>query len=561
MAQITSREELEAWLKDKPADWAQVIAVWVALLVFPEIFRHPTQHAWINRSSLMVFRAASNSWAAGNFLSNVSSDEAVHSGMALAYMSPGAALAAKALVSSTYAVCASSQSDAVGAAVTAVGSVLELFKSSTFADNSRSANPTPTAYPVGEHESILWRNISTKCRQLSSSSSTVGENRKLMQNGLWSAGQPENWSDDWQSAATRLLTLDPTYQVWIDWYNRRIEGHDAAFAIPGDTGRIEDKKILIRLADATNEDFWDKGATYVNTTLQSWIDAARARVAEPSEPEAQNTNVIQFRQNDVGQFDPDFTAGTDELLTDQAAYDRHNAFVTTAREALSLCRGHNQIGHVAEHLTIVIDAAGDQPPAMRVDLLVARGERMVDDLGDAVTELQPDPKVALDNLREKRIVNAFKALIRDYIAMIKLDPALDRRQRLPLSDEPSASAVSPQQAIIFVNSSLVVGSITQSARDIIVENTADVPENCDIDNPRTWRFSEIVRNLPRAMVSFLWQNRGKIAGGLATTVAGLGTAAITLITQEVAIRSFFAANPGMLSIIDELTALIRNIGM
>jgi hypothetical protein len=538
MAQITSRAELEAWLKDKPADFAQVIAARAALRVLPYAFAKDVPKDWVSDFASPLFRASALSWAARNF--------PAHDMVAAA-----AAYAARAADAAAYAARAA---DAAAYAARAANAAARAARA---ADAANAAAADAAAYAARAANAAAWENINDDCAELEKARAA----ERLTHRALWPAGEPKGWGEAYSFATERLDALDQGYGVWIEWYDRRVRGKEEAFAIPGDKGRVEDKAILARLADATNEDFWDKGATYVNTTLQGWIDEARERAAVPSEPEAQNINVIQFRQNGVGQFDPDFTAGTDELLTDQAAYDRHHAFVTTAREALSLCQGHNQIGHVAEHLTIVIDAAGDQPPAMRVDLLVARGERMVDDLGDAVTELQPDPKVALDNLREKRIVNAFKALIRDYTAMIKLDPALDRRQRLPLSDEPSASAVSPQQAIIFVNSSLVVGSITQSARDIIVENTADVPENGDIDNPRTWRFSEIVRNLPRAMVSFLWQYRGKIAGGVATTVAGLGTAAITLITQEAAIRSFFAANPGMLSIIDELTALIRNIGM
>jgi hypothetical protein len=546
MAQITSRIELEKWLQGKPADWAQVIAARAALRVLPYAFGERIGQKRIDHYALNLIRATFMSWAALNYPD---------------YKMIIAVRAARDATSSFAAASAAAR--AATAAANSIDTPSNAGNASAIAaDNAAGAAINSSSYTnYSTARNAAWASISHDTFWLESEGTSSSASCRLTREEVWLAGEAMIWNRAWNFAVERFRELNQGYEVWIDWYNRRVEGNDAAFDIPGDTGRTEDKAILARLADATNEDFWDKGAVHVNTTLQGWIDEARARVAEPSEPEAQNTNVIQFRQNDVGQFDPDFTAGTDELLTDQAAYDRHHAFVTTAQEALSLCRGHNQIGHVAEHLTIVIDAAGDQPPAMRVDLLVARGERMVDDLGDAITELQPDPKVALDNLREKRIVNAFKALIRDYTAMIKLDPALDRRQRLPLDDEASASAVSPQQAIIFVNSSLIVGAITQSARDVIVENAADVPENGDINNRGIRRFFEIVRNLPRAMISFLWQNRGKIAGGLAASVAGLGTAAITLITQEAAIRSFFATNPGMLSIIDELTTLIRNIGM
>jgi hypothetical protein len=89
-----------------------------------------------------------------------------------------------------------------------------------------------------------------------------------------------------------LADIDPNYSVWIDWYERRIRGERAAFDIPGDKGRIEDKRILRRLAEATDEDFWGKGHEYVNATLKGWLDEARARVAPPP-----NFDAIRSRSN------------------------------------------------------------------------------------------------------------------------------------------------------------------------------------------------------------------------------------------------------------------------
>ena len=121
----------------------------------------------------------------------------------------------------------------------------------------------------------VWANVSRDCNWLEASGDSASAARRLTQVKLWPAEDIAGWSVAWAEATDRLRSLDQGYDVWIDWYNRRILGEEAAFAIPGDTGRVEDKKILIRLADATDEEFWGKGATHVNTTLRSWIDEAR----------------------------------------------------------------------------------------------------------------------------------------------------------------------------------------------------------------------------------------------------------------------------------------------
>ncbi len=248
MAQITSREELEAWLKEKPADWAQVIAARAALRVLTYAFMKRVPDDWVLRYSLVVFRANA------------------------AVGSVGAAFAAGAAVS-----------DAIGAARPAYTVALAILSAATAATEQDE-------YAVGsavEHAAFgaaragasafaaVWANTSHDCSWLISEDDLAFASHRLRSVALWPASLPEGWHKAWTFATIRLLALDPTYQVWIDWYNRRVEGHDAAFDIPGDIDRTHDKAILARLTDATDADFWGKGATYVNTTLQSWIDEAR----------------------------------------------------------------------------------------------------------------------------------------------------------------------------------------------------------------------------------------------------------------------------------------------
>jgi RimJ/RimL family protein N-acetyltransferase len=64
MGKITSREELGEWLKDKPADWGQVIAARAVLRVLPYAFGELTSEKRIIDFVLPLIRAVSISWAA-----------------------------------------------------------------------------------------------------------------------------------------------------------------------------------------------------------------------------------------------------------------------------------------------------------------------------------------------------------------------------------------------------------------------------------------------------------------------------------------------------------------
>ena len=250
MVEITSYEKLEKWLKGKPREWAQVIAARAALRVLPYAFRHYITNDWVEKFALALFRANAISWAARNFPAHDMGHAAADA----------AADAARAGAHTTF-----HDADAARAAYAA-------------ADTSRAADAA-RAEVRAISRGAFWNNIMADCDWLDKSTDGATVARRLTREPLWLRDAPKDWPDILDKAATRLLTLYPSYQVWIDWYNRRIEGHDEAFAIPGDEDRAQDKAILIRLADATNKDFWINGATHVNTTLQGWIDEARARAA------------------------------------------------------------------------------------------------------------------------------------------------------------------------------------------------------------------------------------------------------------------------------------------
>jgi hypothetical protein len=260
MAQITSREELHVWLKDKPADWAQVIAARAALRVLPSAFVHDGNDSdkWMKASAIAFFRAVALPLIVHDFPARDMSEQV---GRAAKHF---AKISAHSLASH------------------AIGFVLETLITTEIMTGGKFQNTTSFAWAainaetqiLGADPNRVWLNVTEDCNWLESDEdpdtavSRLRNYNLIEQLGFDGVGE-------WASASKRLYNLDPTYEVWLKLYDRRISGEVSAFDIPGDTDRTYDKAILARLADATDEDFWHKGATYVNTTLQSWIDDAQ----------------------------------------------------------------------------------------------------------------------------------------------------------------------------------------------------------------------------------------------------------------------------------------------
>jgi hypothetical protein len=254
--EIKSNEDLRTWLEGKPTDWAHVIAARIALRVMPWITFD--SRSWLQANALHVVRSNVVSWAACNYTSQnfdraaldaakVCSSAVATAKMDHEYGQPFAATYAAANAALAVALDANSH----GAAGLVFDAVSQIHAGT-----------------------IFWQTVQRDCvwiaRQKPSSAP-----RALARKALWM----DRDSGSTTGNLTVLLEIDSNYAVWLVWYERRIRGERSAFDIPGDEGRKEDKAILRRLAEATDEGFWGKGHEYVNATLKGWLDEARERSA------------------------------------------------------------------------------------------------------------------------------------------------------------------------------------------------------------------------------------------------------------------------------------------
>jgi hypothetical protein len=280
--EINDQRSLRAWLSDKPGEWAQSIALRAALRALPYI--GVSRDSWLENFALLPFGAVLTSWVQ---LTESSIDifvgsraNARFSGESFDFAgykdSPIAATAANASYHSA---------DAQTQSVHVFSDCVEAVKKADAAFRSVEEKREDWGEDDGQTLNMFWYQIQNDCggfesRSMSNALDFLANSPVWSNSSLYRQSLP-NWSADWQKLSERLRSIDPNYSVWIDWYERRLRGERAAFDIPGDKGRVEDKKILRRLAEATDEDFWGKGHEYVNAALKGWLDEARARVAPP----------------------------------------------------------------------------------------------------------------------------------------------------------------------------------------------------------------------------------------------------------------------------------------
>lgn len=545
MAQITYDKELEKWLKDKPADWAQVIAARAALRVLPYVFDLPNSEDWAANYSPALFRAVAISWAATNFPAHAMG-RAARAARADADIAANAANAAARAVAN--AVNAASRAEAYAANYAAAGAV-------AYAVNATdAAEVTDVADGVARlaARAAAWANIRHDCDWLSNESDPTLVSRLLTRQPLWPLDAPYGWSEAWNSAAACLAALDQGYDVWIDWYNRRVKGERSAFDIPGDSDRTEDKAILARLADATNEDFWDKGATHVNTTLQGWIDEARDRVrprdapfitdplrqleAAPDDltdllPDPQDGRSPIFGADTSGRIAIRAHAGAEALRTDPQAQTRHALARKMAQALADALRGHNNAGYMTGMAEAYLEAMGDRAEAADPAILVFAGDQLREAiakhrLAGTDDDLQPLPSAA------DRDASGFISAHNMYAGS---DPYLDDLDRTTRGPDAPLPAATPAEVIAIAGGVYDDGILAEPSHDYIVAAAAVAPAVYDPDDRHSRFASGLAQNFARYGIELLAAYPDEAAwAGVAAGVGAVATFGVTATVTVVA---------------------------
>jgi hypothetical protein len=352
----------------------------------------------------------------------------------------------------------------------------------------------------------LPNSINSDCDWLESRSPKGFDIRELIRSPLWLNGMDSDVNLEWRRLSSNLLRADPNYLVWIDWYERRIRGERASFDIPGDKGRIEDKKILRRLAEASDEDFWGMGHEYVNATLKGWLDEARERVApaqslpvgiasETSEAIAlppmptQNRNAISFRTDENGKIAIDATALVDQLRRDAGALARYGEAAAMANAWLGRCAASNAGARLTQHLTDYLAAIGESVADAEPSLIILRGERLRQELAryDAPDHMLPPvgDELLLDG----------KGWQSAHNLMVALDPVLNATDTAMLGPDRQPTLIPPSEIKEKIEEADEAGILAEETAPIVIDAADLAPVVPDPQNRLSISTSEMARNL------------------------------------------------------------------
>jgi hypothetical protein len=282
MAQITSREEFEEWLKDKPAQWGKFIAVRNAQRVLPLAFTPLVSDKWIFDTAFPLFRALFIAQSATDFPPYGRAVEHPARAMIMqaSNLAGGFAADAENADSPNMAIDYYGAANAVHAAAIAIEAAMA---ASAGASSDAIICATIGILPLIRYfgDDFTWEIMSDDINFLSAEADDF--RIKSLSQPLWQQGHSPGWFDKtWAQAKPRLLAIDPSYAVWIEWYERRILGEAFVF-----DQHLEVDNQVIKKIDQGKYAFWEQEATVVNTTLQGWIDEARKRV-KPALPLSQS---------------------------------------------------------------------------------------------------------------------------------------------------------------------------------------------------------------------------------------------------------------------------------
>lgn len=544
MAKITSRGALEAWFKKhNRADFAQVIAARAALRVLPYSFTKDLSDKWVATNSPVLFHASFLSWAASNL--PVYGMEAAANSIAdaaqVAFTEAADTLpvfgrpGAQAIYSISRAVIAAA--DNINAAPSATDAVLVSSNAAMFMGT----------------DFVLWENLNHDCNWLASARDPTLASRLLTREPLWPAGEPDGWREIWDSATKRLAALNQGYSVWIDWYNRRLKGEDAAFDIPGDSDRAQDIVIITRLPDGTNEDFWDKGAAYVNTTLQSWIDEARERVKPLSvidpnlEPRPQNPDALVWQSDEASRIGVDALSGADALDYSDEARDRHSEARDEAQRVRALCATSDAAYEIGGLLDRYLEAMGETIEGVRPGLFVQRGER----LRQALTSRIADGNTSNYGPLPDQVRDGLKGWQSAHNAFVGLDAKLARIDSALYGPDARRSIVPPDEIRAVAKSADEAAILQPGGREALEGAAAIAPTPPDADDRRSRLSSETAKNFGRKVLSVLWFG---IQGGTVSYAIGHW-----VVANAAWFRTWFADDPATLAVVERILDLLSKL--
>lgn len=511
---FTSRRQLEAWLKGKHPACSPAIALRIALRIFPLVgilSRYQSDSSRRDQTAA-ILRCNALSWAAGSMPTH-----------------GDAARTAKAAADAADAVdatgAASEAARAVGAAF-AAGSNFE-------ADAAVYAGGAASNGARGIRHGDLWNAISIDCRHLDSGPHGEFEQiASLRALPLWGSDRPSWFDAEWHIARTTLGQSHDGFGIWVDWFQRRIDGNAIGFDLP--LGR--DTEINHRLISAPN-DWWERPPVEVNADIKAWLH----ELSPPLEPDEadfnQNVRALTFSADADGRIGLAADLAANRLLDDADAQDRHAELLREAKALHAASQhGETQATDLDQPARHFIEAIGESLATTKPSWLVARGEKL------RRMRKQRQDGTSLAPPFSERQAEAIDALITALDIMVGLDPYLHSIRQASYDPDLPKGSGDPVKIRLVIDHALAIKVARADAHGALADALENVPADAAPDDRRRLTLWADFKNFIQATGRFIWKHKGKIGTGVASAIA-------LIQLNAAALKDIFAASPTMLEII------------
>lgn len=571
MVEITSREELKEWLKDKPFEWGQAIAIRAGLRTLPIALNDfQISETWQNIESWQyicgLWRANFVPWA----VCNIPTGDISNSSLSAANSDAGAAssiskntISADAFRSASYNPIAvearrSIDSDAKNYADTAIMEAIDhSVRAISFFNSSNSSN------------SSTWRVIELDAKYLRNSV-TETPSIALTANPLWSRGtMPAQIGELWSRLKNQSYPKFWNNYCLIYWYELKLLGHTTSFRIKHDKNRIEDKTLTIKIANQ-GDDFWLKGPNHVNAELNKWLDEARERAQELYKQEqrdeniidednieipAQNTNAITFKRNTDGKITIDSRASIDEIKKDNESQELHQLAIEEALEIKQKCAGNNAAARLTQLLDNYLNSIGESLDEIKPSMAVQRGEKLRQEIlaYDKADNMLPP-------ISDEMLLD-LKAWETSHNMMVAFQPKLNDLDRAILGPDRQPAPFTPSDLNTLTSDAEDLELLKEGTREILEETAFLAPVEFDPNNRRSLWTSVTTMNFIKETAAITLNNPSKLL-----TVAAIGksawsdpvNAAKLLVEHRHWLEEKFANYPTMQSVIRNICDKFEN---
>lgn len=247
--EISSEDELRKWLEGKPPKWSQVIALRNALRVLPVV---SDPHSWSVGEADRKLTLATQRIVVG--LVGVAKDPANNLGKVAIR---NAADAIESAINRTLAT------GAVSAAAFAAADATDTADDIGFA--AAAASSVGTAGEAIRVEAVrrsIWGAVSHDCNAILRGQSVSA----LLASPLW-MDQPVGLGAIWARASAWQRTSDDGFEIWRNWYQRKLDGERFEFA---GFDEVAEGEFFDRLY-AVDSDWWSREPSTVNAEIRGWL--------------------------------------------------------------------------------------------------------------------------------------------------------------------------------------------------------------------------------------------------------------------------------------------------